>query len=294
VSVFQRRYIVRANVTLLSIPVVSRHFVGNGFVRIEEAEGNRNNNTIAIQFGAGSSPANARGLNRLGFIEEVVVERGRNEIGECAYFAFMTASQEENPVEASAIPCVAAEGIGRGDTFTSRVHHFNIPAKLTWRDYQIVLDKVRAIVGAGDTTQGTTKKLAVAEQSPCTFLYGLGRALRSAAEHTARPIVYNGKSFRLLTGKATDSAAAVRFIERGLVGEGAQIVRVDATLVEDATGRVTCFKLWFESASTHALPVCFEYQARSFLRLMFEVDHSSTEPEFDLAMLKPGSQKEND
>ena len=93
--VWQRRYRASATVTLLSIPVFSRADVGAGFTVIEDGAAG-DTNTVAIQFGAGSSPETAHGLNRLGYIQEVVIDNRAGEIAECAYFAFMTSSQEKN------------------------------------------------------------------------------------------------------------------------------------------------------------------------------------------------------
>ncbi len=86
-NTWQRRYRASATITLLSFPIVSKNDVGSGFILIEEAD-----RTKAIQFGAGSYPENARGLNRLGFIQERVVEKDPGALSECAYFAFMTTS----------------------------------------------------------------------------------------------------------------------------------------------------------------------------------------------------------
>jgi hypothetical protein len=90
-AVWQRRYRASATITLLSIPIVSKDDVGSGFILIEEAA-----QKIAIQFGAGSYPESARGLNRLGFVQEVVAEKNRGELAECTYFALMTTSAEKN------------------------------------------------------------------------------------------------------------------------------------------------------------------------------------------------------
>src|SRR5580692_9945013 len=53
-----RRYVANATITLVSIPLVSKSSVGSGYAVVEEV-----GNTLAIQFGAGSWPESARGLN---------------------------------------------------------------------------------------------------------------------------------------------------------------------------------------------------------------------------------------
>ncbi len=64
-----RKYTANATVMLFSIPLFSRAGVGSGYALVEES-----GPTLSIQFGAGSYPESARGLNRLGFIQEAVVE----------------------------------------------------------------------------------------------------------------------------------------------------------------------------------------------------------------------------
>lgn len=122
-EVFSRTYVASATITLCSIPLLSKSGVGTGYTVIEEAAG-RPGRTVAIQFGAGSYPENTRGLNRLGFIQEVVVE-GRDAAVDCAYLAFMTTSQEKSLDEAKnamagsgdTIAYSAAQGFGQADVF---------------------------------------------------------------------------------------------------------------------------------------------------------------------------------
>lgn len=136
-AVWQRRYRASATITLLSIPIVSRDDVGSGFILIEEAA-----HKIAIQFGAGSYPESARGLNRLGFIQEVVAEKNRGELAECTYFAFMTTSAEKNLEQAqraldasgATVPYAVAEAGGRNGTFVSKLDRVNLSSGVTWRD----------------------------------------------------------------------------------------------------------------------------------------------------------------
>jgi hypothetical protein len=90
--VWERRYRANATITLLSIPLVSRADVGSGYTLIEQTSGPAGN-TVAIQFGAGSYPGRAHGLNRLGYIQEVLVEKSTGSLAECAYFAFMPPQQ---------------------------------------------------------------------------------------------------------------------------------------------------------------------------------------------------------
>ena len=86
-----RKYVANATVTLFSVPLLSKNSVGSGYLVVEKA-GRR----LAMQFGAGSYPESARGLNRLGFIQEGVIEELPGTPVECAWLAFMTTSKEDN------------------------------------------------------------------------------------------------------------------------------------------------------------------------------------------------------
>src|SRR5579883_1798259 len=94
VSYQHRAYRADALVRLLGITVFSRAGVGSGFASYREAR--RSGVTVTTsRFGGGSFPARAHNLNRLGFIEEVVIETGAGPV-EAAYFGFMTSSPEES------------------------------------------------------------------------------------------------------------------------------------------------------------------------------------------------------
>ena len=56
------------------------------------------------------------------------------------------------------------------------------------------------------------------------------------------------------------------------------MIRINATIRNQATGKTTPFKVWYEAGSGHLPPLRFEYQAKSFLRLTFEFDRTITNP----------------
>src|ERR1700733_2837993 len=126
------RYVANATITLFSISLVSKSSVGSGYAVVEEV-----GNTLAIQFGAGSWPESARGLNRLGFIQEAVTEERPGCPSECAWLAFMTTSQEKSLDQAKravetgppggTVPYSASQGCGRDHSFASRVDGLEFP-----------------------------------------------------------------------------------------------------------------------------------------------------------------------
>ncbi len=289
----QRRYRASAHISLFSIPVFSKSGVGSGFAVIEDASGPAGN-TVAIQFGAGSFPDSARGLNRLGFIQEVVRENADGDVSACAYLAFMTSSQEKNLEQAKAaleksgsqLAYVAAEGKGRAGLFDTTLQHLALPSQLTWRDYPELLIKVRNALASGQSAERMNKKLAREDAAPATFLYAVRKAMRAPDTQTGQLIIYNGKEFLLRTTRKPDPSAGTKFAERHLAKSSEHVMRLDATLREQTTGHLTAFRLWFESGAEHLSPLCFEYQAKSFLRLTFEFDPASAGPPIGLALNK--------
>lgn len=291
-----RQYRAHATVILLSFPIISKSDVGSGYILIEEAAAP--GNTTAIQFGAGSWPEAARGLNRLGLIREEITERTAGIPEESAYFAFMTSSQEENldqakkALEASGnnIPYAAAEGRGRDGRFVSQVNHICFPSQFTWRDCPQLIDKVRDAVASGAPTQRIEKTLAANELAPATFLYAVRKAILDPAPVTTGSLIYNGREFRLRTTKEADEQTGARLVAKNIAQDAGRVIRLNATLREYAAGHETPFKVWYESGSEHLPPLCFEYQARSFLRLTFEFDRAApnhtADPAIDNLALK--------
>jgi hypothetical protein len=274
-----RRYTASATVMLFSIPLVSRASVGSGYAVVEQSS-----RTLSLQFGAGSYPENARGLNRLGFIQEAVVEEQPGKPAECAWLAFMTTSKETNldqarkALEASGemVPYSASQGLGRQGRFHSRVDRLEFASKYTWRDITQLVEQARSNMTAltGDEPQ------AVANQSdrPATFLYLVRQAILDKRTRTSSSLIFNAKEFRLETQKETDAPASAHFIEKKLVWPSGSVVRITAMLTEKKTGIRTPFRVWYEAGADQSLPLRFEYQARSFLRLTFEADVKAGTP----------------
>ncbi len=263
----RRRYRASATVMLLNLAAFTRSGVGSGFITIDETE-----RGLAIQFGAGSWPESARGLNRFGYIEERLVEDGGGRLAGCSYFAFMTTSAEKNTTQAvhafeargPAIPCVAAEGVARHGTFVTTVSRVELPSQITWRDYSQIDSRVRTAIASGLDSKRTEKPLPAGEAAPATFLYSVRRAMMSAGAHTSGALVFNGGDFLVNTEKTPEPA------------RGPRIIRLNATIHDCASGVDTPFKVWYEAGSEHLPPLRFEYQAKSFLRLAFDYDAALT------------------
>ncbi|HVV43617.1 MAG TPA: hypothetical protein VHC72_00380, partial [Bryobacteraceae bacterium] len=168
--------------------------------------------------------------------------------------------------------------------FESRLQHVAFSSRLTWRDYPTLVGKIRNTLSSGPPADRVEKKLAPGEEAPSTFLYALRKAMLAPGAHASRNLVYNGREFLLRTTRKPDPEAGARFAGRNLVEDAGRVARIDATLREKLTGRLTAFKLWFEIGSEQLPPLCFEYRPKSFLRLTFEFDPISTAPPISLAL----------
>ncbi|MEZ5356759.1 MAG: hypothetical protein R2762_29330 [Bryobacteraceae bacterium] len=245
----------KASVLVLSIPILHRDKVGAGFFRYEEQDaGGRKH--LRLEFGAGSVPERAAGLNRMGLFEESIVER-RGSLERAEYFGFMTSSPEENIEQAkSALASGAAPGVSaiRGRIENGRI--VNRLARLTglrhtgWTRWRDVTAEVRDRLereGAGDVERDA------AGEPVHTFLYAV-RAAMHDDQMLVRSFVHNGEIYRLRTEPAAD---------------GAGITRITGKISKGGSRSETSFRLWCERSAPHA-PVRFEFRPRSFLRLTFE------------------------
>ena len=270
-NTYSRKYVAGASFLLFSIPLGSKSGVGSAFTVIEETK-----DAVSIRFGAGSYPESARGLNRLGFIQEAVLESGTGQPAECAYLAFMTTSQEKNLDQAKralessgeVVPYTAAQGCGKRGRFASRVERLQFPSRYTWRDVEALVEKARdAMASSGPLPDGQ----APAPEAS-TFLYSVRRALLDPDRRSVSCLFFNGKQFRLETQKEADPAAGAHFTSRRLVARPEDVLRLDATLTNQHTGEKTPFRIWYDAGAGHEPPLRFDYHAKSFLRLTFEAD----------------------
>ena len=302
-----RRYVANATITLFSIPLGTKNGVGSGYTVIEEASGSAGK-TVSIQFGAGSWPENARGLNRLGFIQEAAFEpqsgaRVRNAgvrlPGVHDYFA----GKESGPGEESAGDLF---GFGNGlhGSLQRRpglreagsIRFAGRPAAVS-----LALHVARCAVAprqsaqrnggerhtprsSGDDRAGDDHANTAGAETPATFLYAVRKALLDPRPKTTAGLFFNSKQFQLDTEKVADATAGAHFAGRNLVTRAESVMRLNALLTERRTGEKTPFHLCYEAGEEHMPPLRFEYQARSFLRLTFEVDAAASVPPVRFAL----------
>ncbi|MGD0619993.1 MAG: hypothetical protein ABSB67_20305, partial [Bryobacteraceae bacterium] len=262
--VAERTYRADANVVLFGITVFSRSDVGGGFARLVETSSG-SNGTVRLLFVSGSQPDRAHGLNRMGYMEESVAETNARP-SHADYFEFMTANGEENLADARKalhgpsdgdVPFVAARGEIDGANARHTVGHVALPASCRWTNAQQLLDVVKEdLNGPGE--------------SPGTFLYTVLSMERSAARTNDATFVHNGKLFRLHAVKRVDEKMGAQFVDDRLISSSRDAVELAGLIRNATTGTETTFRVWFDRTSPNLLPLRFEFQPKSYLRLTFE------------------------
>jgi hypothetical protein len=259
-SVAVRGYRIHATITLLSVPLFSRKDVGGGSIMVEDETAPGGRRRTGLQLVAGSFPERAHSLNRFGFIQELVAETA-GEHPELSFFGFMTTSTERTLEDAKkalannggGLPITAVEGQARDGRFECRLARSQVPQACGWKECGKLAPAVRTLFSSGSVE---TSSIATGPGAR-TFLYTVRQAMQAPVEEFAAPFVYQGKLYELRCRKKAERNKTVRLW-------GA--IQHSATL--DKTG----FRLWFRPEEPGAPPVRFEFQARSFLRLVFEHD----------------------
>ena len=272
----RREYVASAVITLFGVQVFSKGGVGHGNIRIEEI-GPQQGGTVSIEFAAGSRPEGAKGLNRLGYIQEAILEDQPGQAAECAYLAFMTASDEKNVEQArKALEAAgnmqrynAAQGFGRPGSFQSRIDRLAFSSKYSFRDLPALIPMARTEMAA-HAAEPLDHQLDQETSHRATFLYVVRRALLTPGRTSTSHLFFNSKRYQLDTEKEFDAATGAHFVQKGIVDSSTNVVRLSAWLTNEQTGHRTPFHVWYEKGQENQPPLRFDYQARSFLKLAFE------------------------
>ena len=258
-----RTYRADAVILLLGIPIFRRAGVGGGQASLEEAgEGVSLRRTLF--FAGGSDPKRAHGLSRLGWIREVVVGADSSP-SEATYFGVLTSSPEESLEHARKAVAAPPSGRsifsavnGRNTAGHSRsaVTHFEFSAGAIWSDRSLI-EQAQSTFHANVNWRETSWPNSP-NQTPPTFLFQLAALLKQRSRRGAGRYVYNEQEYLL----ELEAPQAGRDSQRPLPVRG-QIRNL-------RTGYETPFRLWLDNSSDSVVPVRFEVQPRSFLRLTFE------------------------
>ena len=253
-------YRADAVVTLFSVTVFSRSNVGSGFATICECQ-EPGRLVLTLRFGGGSVPGRARGLNRLGYIQEVVVERD-GAPHEAAYFGFITSNTEETVEQARktliatgpVAPYIAVDAHAVAGSTRSVLAKLFVPSSFTWEQFKPLSTWIR------DRFQSTVSETRDAEALPRTFLYAIRGVMRDPASRVDTGYFYNGNQYAMHVEKNLDARGSIRY-----KGEVRNL----------ATGKTTPFKFWVEHGA--ALPRRIEMQVRSYLKIAFDTDSNATD-----------------
>ncbi len=273
----RRDYRADAVILLFSLPIYTREGVGGGFAaaRLQNDAGQ---SVESLQFAAGSDPDRARGLNRLGFIQETVTTDAGGP-AESIYTGFMTASEEESFAQAKSalekngdkLQYQGIEGAIHAGAARSRSVRFETPASWNWTRFAELYPFAERMI-----RQAAPKGKEVvlyARSATRSFLSAMMQTIRDPAEKTECTFVYGGSEHKLSAEKRPDGKVAKRLADRGLTLFPERIIAVHGKLQDLRGSRGSKFRIWFERGSDNPLPLRIEFQPKAFLALAFEAEH---------------------
>jgi hypothetical protein len=267
------QYRADAQVLVLGLPFFHRQGVGGGSVVWRESTEADGGMLRLLEFDGYSIPTRAAGLNRLGFIRELS-RWTDGKSAESIYFGLMTASPEESAEQArgalhsaakeQAYSVIDGRVVATGSEDTSA--HFLAPATLSAAQRPELMERAqKALAAAVKATGGPAAPQGEAQ----SFLQSLAELLRRP-ERSECSYVYSGRLYSLWVTRTPDPKTTAYFRARHLLPQDGNIVRVAGKLRRQAGGPETDFRLWVEQGAGRPLPLRIEYQAKSYLRLVFE------------------------
>jgi hypothetical protein len=271
----ERRYRVDAQILLILLPLVRWANVGGGSVVVRETTAPGRGMLKFLEFTGFSRPERAAGLNRLGFLRELsrVAEDGAAEF---LYFGLMTASPEETAEAArkalhstaKEITYTAIDGRLAAREAETVVAQFASPAQWSFANRSELVQHARLALSAATSRPSESGARRVGMRP---FLHALADALREPGP-TETQFVYGARLYHLWLQKSADSKEARYFREHGLISASGNVVRVTGQVRREGGDKESKFRLWIEEAAAQPLPLRIEYQAKSYLRLIFEAE----------------------
>lgn len=261
-----RHYRADAVILFLGLTILRRPGVGGGRASMEktvEKTSDGDSARTTFFFAAGSDPKRAHGLNRMGWIREVVLE-SKTIPTEATYFGVMTSSPEESfahaqkaidSPQAGRSVYSAVNGRHTAGHSRSALTHFEFPADSVWSDQRLI-DEAQAQFKTN--VNWRENSWPDPRSAPHTFLCELATLLKPRARHAAGSYIYNEQEYALELDTAQTATG------------GARLLQVRGKVRNLRTGRQTPFQLWMEEGSGSIVPVRIDFQPRSFLRLTFE------------------------
>jgi hypothetical protein len=251
---------VGATVTALGIRVFNRNNIGGGYATVELGE-TASATCIALQFAAGSLPDRAGSLNRFGMLREAIACRN-DGAEEAAFAGFITSSKEESLSEArnalrrveGGVPLALAWGYSRGGRNYAQIVHTTVDSSATWMQSEEILNDLLNQVSSDLSTETHA-------ESGAGFLSVMRSAGISTNGSICKTFLHNCKKYELRTQRKAS-------VPGELTGE-----------IHNDHGQVTAqFRALYDPVDPSGLPIRFEYNPRSFLRLTFESDSTAAWP----------------
>jgi hypothetical protein len=274
-KITERAYRVDATVLLLSVPIVRRNGVGDARAALRQSPGtgaNGSGNRLALEFAAASDPVRAHGLDRMGWIREVVLERD-GAAQRAGVLGIMSDSPEQTAEEARTalrsepsverLVAIDSSLSSGGEPRTrSRVIRFQAP-RGNWTGGEGLPDLARQSFQSSPPSWKEARWPG--EAVPFTFLYALKRSLEPGGPHSTE-YIWNQNRYAMRIQREADANASREF--------SAPVDRVRGEL-ENLTQnlRPLRFQIWIVRESPVPMPLRIEFQPRSFLRLTLEAVH---------------------
>ena len=275
-KLFERLYRVDATILLLSVPVMRRNGVGDARVALRQspAATPEGGSKLALEFAASSDPSRAHGLDRMGWIREVVVEKN-GASHRAGVLGIMSDSNEQTAEEArtalrsdlnngaDAERLVAIDGVHSGGTARatrSRVIRFRAPRR-NWTGGESLPDLARESFHNA-AASWKEEQWPGGENAPATFLYALKRAMEAGGSRTS-DYIWNQNRYTMRLEREADAGAG-RELSTPVDRIRGELQNVSQNL------RPLRFQIWIDRESPIPMPLRVEFQPRSFLRLTLE------------------------
>ncbi len=300
---YAARYQVDATVLfpLFSIPVAHRDDVGFATVVVRDLQRTSSTRRRTYELFGASFPERARGLNRMGFIREVV-GHGQTGADWTAHFGALSSSSETSRAEVALDSDESTRPYTVLDGLTDRRGAVNRDVRLelsgSWPSSRAFYERLLPVwrVTEPDPIRRTSGSVGPVSMEPLGFLGIVARALDRAAQDFEQdhklararyPFSHKAELMYLeRRGHKVDGRRLRRYSEHGLIASSATLHRIDFRILDRDGDRVQSFRLWTELPTISAdgdretvLPIGFVFKPKSFLELeAVLVSPAPTEP----------------
>lgn len=258
-AMYSRRYRVDATILVCDIPIFSRKGVGGGYAAVEVAGAAGEPSAMGLQFGAGSFPGRAGGVNRFGVIREAVTARAGGD-QDFSFAGLITSTKEDDIGEARkalhsgarTAKVTLARGHASEGQIRSWTESLEVPATDTWAEAVPLLENM-----VRTEPNGTVREVAAKAVMP--FLATM-RAVALSSRNTYQ-FVHNAKLYSLEIQRHGGAGASVAGQIRNSAGQ-----------------KASEFRVFYEPGDESGIPTRIDYRPKSFLRLLFEPESAGTQP----------------